>query len=519
MKKKVLYVLSLCVFMFSLTGCVKFNANMDIKKDKSMDFSIIYAFDTSLFGDESIISDEEKSNLENEGFTVSDYSDGNMKGITLNRKIKNIDSVSSSSNASYDLSGIIDNSSDYIFTVKKGFLKNTYSAKFNFDASNSDLNLTNIPDEDIISDDEVDIDEDTILDDEVDSDEDAVLDNEVDTNNTVLDDEAITDIENDDDFDYSSLSESMANMDLSFNITLPYSAISNNANSTSDNNKQLSWSLASDQVTSIEFEFELYNLVNIAIVGGCALLLIVLVIILISKGKKNKRKDAGVSNSGAIPELTQINNDVKPFSEQSFNEQLKSQTQGIDAIVDNAQPAVNNIPGVQPMGVEPQSNPSVINPSVQPAVNNISGVQPMGVEPQSNPSVINPSVQPAVNNISAVQPMGVEPQGNPNVINPSIQPAVNNIPGVQPIGVEPQGNPAVSNNVINENVQSTPIQNDSIETISEPVIDVVTDASVHDSNVLPQSNLQGNSNAAGVNNIFDQPIVDNSNDLNNNGNN
>ena len=115
--------------------------------------------------------------------------------------------------------------------------------------------------------------------------------------------------------------------------------------------------------------------------------------------------------------------------------------------------------------------------------------------------------------------MGVEPQGNPNVINPSIQPAVNNIPGVQPIGVEPQGNPAVSNNVINENVQSTPIQNDSIETISEPVIDVVTDASVHDSNVLPQSNLQGNSNAAGVNNIFDQPIVDNSNDLNNNGNN
>ena len=490
MKKKVLYVLSLCVFMFSLTGCVKFNANMDIKKDKSMDFSIIYAFDTSLFGDESIISDEEKSNLENEGFTVSDYSDGNMKGITLNRKIKNIDSVSSSSNASYDLSGIIDNSSDYIFTVKKGFLKNTYSAKFNFDASNSDLNLTNIPDEDIISDDEVDIDEDAVLDNEADA-NDTVLDNEVDTNNTVLDDEAITDIQNDGDFDYSSLSESMANMDLSFNITLPYSAISNNANSTSDNNKQLSWSLASDQATSIEFEFELYNLVNIAIVGGCALLLIVLVIILISKGKKNKRKDAGVSNSGVIPELTQINNDVKPFSEQSFNEQLKSQTQGIDAIVDNAQPAVNNIPGVQPMGVEPQSNPSVINSSVQPAVNNISGVQPMGVEPQ----------------------------GNPNVINPSVQPAVNNIPGVQPIGVEPQGNPAVSNNVINENVQSTPIQNDSIETISEPVIDVVPDASVHDSNVLPQSNLQGNSNAAGVNNIFDQPIVDNSNDLNNNGNN
>ena len=48
--KKVRNVLLLLVATLTLTGCVKFNANMEIKKDKSMDFSIIYAIDTSAMG-------------------------------------------------------------------------------------------------------------------------------------------------------------------------------------------------------------------------------------------------------------------------------------------------------------------------------------------------------------------------------------------------------------------------------------------------------------------------------------
>ena len=55
MKKRVFSVIGLLIMALSLSGCVKFDATMDIKKDKSMDFSIIYAVDTTYFGDETLI--------------------------------------------------------------------------------------------------------------------------------------------------------------------------------------------------------------------------------------------------------------------------------------------------------------------------------------------------------------------------------------------------------------------------------------------------------------------------------
>lgn len=138
--KKIKYLL-LCTLVLILTGCVKFNANMDIKKDKSMDFSIIYAVDTSVFGEQQVLDDDQKKELENQGFTVTDYSQGNMKGFTISKKIKNIDDVSSTEDVEYDLSGILDDKSKggYIFKVKKGIFKNTYIAKFRFDSSDSNL--------------------------------------------------------------------------------------------------------------------------------------------------------------------------------------------------------------------------------------------------------------------------------------------------------------------------------------------------------------------------------------------
>ena len=73
-----------------MTGCVKFNTTMDIKKDKSMDFSMIYAVDTSMLGDKNLFDDKQKEEMRNNGFSVSDSADGKMKGVTLTKKIKNI---------------------------------------------------------------------------------------------------------------------------------------------------------------------------------------------------------------------------------------------------------------------------------------------------------------------------------------------------------------------------------------------------------------------------------------------
>ena len=74
---------------------------MEIKKDKSMNFSIIYAVDTSMFGDTELLTDENKENLKKQGFEIADYSQDKMKGFTLTKKIKNIDSVSSDKDLEY----------------------------------------------------------------------------------------------------------------------------------------------------------------------------------------------------------------------------------------------------------------------------------------------------------------------------------------------------------------------------------------------------------------------------------
>ena len=120
--KKIKYLVLLFTVTFLLTGCIKFNANMDIKKDKSMDFSIIYALDTSVFGEEKALKDSDKKDLEKQGFKVEEYANGTMKGFSLSKKIKNIDYVSSTADTKYSLSGILDNKKTdaSLFKVKKG---------------------------------------------------------------------------------------------------------------------------------------------------------------------------------------------------------------------------------------------------------------------------------------------------------------------------------------------------------------------------------------------------------------
>ena len=104
MKKKLRNILSLLIVLFVMTGCVKFNANMEIKKDKSMDFEIIYAIDTTYYGDEEINSnDEDFNDLKNSGFVVENYVDGVMKGVRLSRNIVNIDLVSSNEDTIFNL--------------------------------------------------------------------------------------------------------------------------------------------------------------------------------------------------------------------------------------------------------------------------------------------------------------------------------------------------------------------------------------------------------------------------------
>ncbi len=275
MKKRVFSVIGLLVIALSLSGCVKFDATMDIKKDKSMDFSIIYAVDTTYFGNETLIDDESKSQIEKDGFLVEDYQDDKMKGVKVYRNIKNIDNVSSAEDNTFDLSGMFEkkDNSESIFKIKKGLIKNKYTATLHFDTKDSNLN------DDLTGDDDIEYTDDYELED-----------------NTTSDDFPNLDFS-------SSLTSSM---DLKFRVNLPYSAIRSNATLSNNDNKELSWDLTSFKEDNIEFEFELYNLTNIYIIIGVGIILVLALILFITKNNNKKVSDAIlVKEDSTIETLTE----------------------------------------------------------------------------------------------------------------------------------------------------------------------------------------------------------------------
>lgn len=277
--KKIRNLVILLVTTLLLTGCMKYNVTMDIKKDKSMEFKIVYALDTSVLGEKASFSDSDLKKMKDQGFEVEKYTDGTMEGFTLTKKIKNIDDVSSTDGTTYSLSGVVDNGDSKIFKVKKGLLKNKYTAKFDFDTKQSSLGNNNM----------LGSDDDNLLDKE-ETEDDTTLDLSNDDTKLIDTDEK-DDLDSDD--DYSKL---LANMDISFSVKLPYAALSNNATTVKDDGKELVWNLASYDNKSIEFEFELDRfsikpiiIVVVCILGGLFVIaLIVTVIMAISGGKKTK---------------------------------------------------------------------------------------------------------------------------------------------------------------------------------------------------------------------------------------
>ena len=264
MKKLKLLLMLLMVGILS-SGCIKFNVNMDIKKDKSMDFTIIYAIDKTYSNGENSLDVDEFKEAEKNGFKVEEYKEGNMEGFKLTKNIKNIDEVSTEKDAEYSLSGFMkDDEDQYLFKVEKGLFKNTYTAKFTFDANESGLT-----------------DDDT-LGDEIDSNDDEIL------------------FDGDNDFDLTNMA---SNLDLSFNVTLPYKAISNNATKIDDNNKKLSSSLTTTGNDTIDFTFSLYNMTLIYICIGIFVLIVAVVIVVISK-KKNKKDNNSLEENPEVIKKT-----------------------------------------------------------------------------------------------------------------------------------------------------------------------------------------------------------------------
>lgn len=385
--KKSLYILTIFIVAICLSGCVKYNANMEIKKDKSMDFSIVYAMDTQYFGDQEVLTEENRKELEEEGFKVTDYQEDTMKGFTLTKSIKNIDELSTTENTDYSLSNIEEDKE--MFKVEKGFFKNKYIANFKFDTEDSAITEEETSDGTI-----TDGYSDGTIEENPDSYSDFPMDSTEGYNDSSMD-------------DFSNMATS--NLDLSLNVTLPYQAISNNATKTENDNKTLSWDLTSSEIETINFEFELYNMTNIYLtIGGIALLIIIIIVVTVTKHKK--RKNIGKE----MKDLSQNNQPTSPTT--------PSNTQTITLPTNNSQTSMQEIPN---MNLNQQNNttygfnnipqPIEQNTNVQPinTFNNLQQPVNQNIEPTPQPNI-----PPVENNIQPQTPP-IDPSNNIN--NQNIQ--------------------------------------------------------------------------------------------------
>ncbi len=490
----------LFLLAFMLTGCVKYNATMAIKKDKAMDFKVIFAIDTSVFGDDSeALEIKDIDKLKKQGFTIEEYQDPknkDMKGYLVSRSIKNIDEVSSPDYESYSLSKMVDedNTTAKLFKIEKGLFKNTYKANFEFDASDSDLSNEDI-DSNLDDDSSLDTDfdgDDYDYDSDYDYNDDMDLDYNYDANSggaSGLDlktkDYQVSELasNNDDDLDFD-LNKLMGSMDLSFNVSLPYEALSSNATSKNNDGKDLSWSLTANEVENIQFEFALYNMFNIYLaLGGGILLLggVIAVVIILMKKKK------GQTNSKTpTPEVTNAQNNIdlglnQPFEAQSIDangisnqnldgEEIKREPQ----IIDNNLGGLNNAVDVSnsplasngEIGVssQPVNNTSYLNISDNEAMNDNPFQNQVSEQPPVNNAGINPNNSETVSNNPFLNQVSEQPRVDSASINPNNNDQVNNNPFLNQVSEQPPMDSTSQNANTNQQANNYPFLNQPMET-------------------------------------------------------
>lgn len=390
---KILKVLLVVIMAFTLSGCVKFNQTMEIKKDGTMNYNLIYAVNKSLLqGQDNIFEKDDIKQLQEKGFTVTDYEDDKMKGVTISRNGILVDSISSDDkNAVYELTSVVsddkkDNSK--LFYVKKGFLKNTYVANFKFDSSSasdrSNINMRNEDDK-----------EDDFTKDDMTSDD--IFDTTDDGSDST-----------DNDSDMSALMDQyMKNMDLKFIVKLPYAAISNNATTKSSDNKELTWDLTKiTKNDSIKFEFSLYNVTNIVILVA-GVVLVVAVVSFIIKKKKGKGGNAPVVAADTNNVNNPVNNGViNPFP-------VQNNTVQAGAMQTNPGLGQNGVPVSAPvMPNEMQSVPttpmdSVAAPGMMPSTPEAAPVTPTMEDVTPTETPVGPSMpaEDMVQNVAPVAPV------------------------------------------------------------------------------------------------------------------
>ena len=395
MKNKKNFVI-LIMILFLTTGCVREKFNVTIHKDKSMELSmdmgVSKTFMEAYKQQEGItsgsgleifdISDEELASMKEKGIDIEEYDDGSYTGMKGLFKIANIDTISTTEDIEGDLESLLgatDSFSEakkeaeekFIFTVKKGFFKNTYTAKLKASMSDEVKDMTDMY-----------------------TDTDATLNNGNNnttgngTNNITGGNSSM------DDFDFSTLA---SGMDMTFTVHLPYKAISNNAKTVENDGKTLSWNLLEIK-DPVAFSFSLYNMKNIYLLGGgvilFALILIVVVVLFIKKrGNKNLSEDKTSIDRGVKESYPAVTNMIGPNPTSNNPPVQNTRIQTIP---------VTTKPVLQPNPIVPTPQP--IKPAVQPMGN---GGNVVAQAQNVNPTTVQP-VNPQMGVVSNVNQQPIQ---------------------------------------------------------------------------------------------------------------
>ena len=235
--KKIGKILGLCCALLLFSGCMKYNFNVVVNNDGSVDLKYLSAISKQVmsYGGSNQQSEDDFNDAKNEGFEVKKYDDGEYEGFELAKHFKSIDDLSFEGDKDVDLS--MKDGKVQLFKVVNENGKKVYKASLKFSEAQN-----------------------------YSSQSDSYKDND-------------------------SYKELLKGMEMKFTITLPSKSTSNNATNVSEDGKTLEWDLLTFDQEKIEFEFSLSNINNnlilyIAIGAGVLLVVGVVVFIIISKNKK-----------------------------------------------------------------------------------------------------------------------------------------------------------------------------------------------------------------------------------------
>lgn len=287
--KKVLISLLLLL----LTGCVKSNITMTVNSDKSMILTGYYLVSDSVKNTKEFLDYKlDVSSMIKRGFDIKTYSEEGYIGNKITKTYPNIDNVSAATPVEVKLSdfGKSSFSDIQLFTVKKGLLKNKYTAIFKYDLTKSASAAESV-----------------------------VTPSVTNSGN---------DIE-------SLIKEEK--VDIKYSITLPSKSLSNNATSVSEDATTLNWILTEGKINDINYEFELYNKSNIIILAFSLIAIVFVVYVVI------KLKSVSKNKSPEQPEEVNINTNIDENKQET---QLNSLSKSIEEPIVIIDDEVDNTPEV-----------------------------------------------------------------------------------------------------------------------------------------------------------------------------